>query len=249
MSSGKNIRLGLLSLAAAAMVAALYLALVYAPEEASMGQVQRIFYFHVASGWTALLAFTVVFAASIAYLRGRDPRWDALALSAAEIGVLFTTLILLTGSLWAKPAWGTWWTWDPRLTTTLVLWLIYVSYLLLRGAVEGPTQRATFAAVVGIVGFVDAPIVFMSIRWWRTIHPVVVETSGFQMAGPMVVALLGALVAFSLLFAWLLALRFSLEQARMDVGYLRHRLGLLASARQPVGIRPAAEPGGPAFSE
>jgi len=202
------------------------MAFVYAPKEATMGHVQRIFYFHVASAWTALLAFGVVFLASIAFLRSRDLRWDALALSAAEIGVLFTTLVLITGPLWAKPAWGAWWTWDPRLTTTLVLWLIYVSYLLLRSVVEEPSRRATFAAVVGIVGFVDVPIVFMSIRWWRTIHPVVVTASGFHLAGPMVVAMATALVAFTLLFICLLVLRLSLEQARQEVEHLRHRLGI-----------------------
>ncbi len=205
---------------------ALYLAFVYAPEEATMGDVQRIFYFHVGAAWTASLAFFVVFLGGAAYLRTGDRRWDALALSSAEIGVVFTTIALATGSIWAKPAWGTWWTWDPRLTTTTVLWLVYVSYLILRSAVDEPERRARFAAVVGIVGFVDVPIVFVSIRLWRTIHPVLVKSEGFDMAPEMVHALLAALLACTLLYAYLLLVRTTLERRRLDVEAAKRALGL-----------------------
>lgn len=208
------------------VVAALYAAFVYAPEEATMGQVQRIFYFHVPSAWTAFLAFFVVFIGGVGYLRTRRMGWDIVARCSAEIGVLFTTLALVTGSLWAKPVWGTWWTWDPRLTTTLVLWLIYLSYLLLRSAVPEAEQRAVFASVVGIVGFVDVPIVFGAIRWWRTIHPVVMDTGGFDLARPMLVALFVALAAFTVLYACLLLLRISHEQNREELGALRRAAGL-----------------------
>jgi heme exporter protein C len=204
---------------------ALYMAFVYAPKEATMGDVQRIFYFHVGAAWTAFLAFFVVFLGGVAYLRTQDRRWDALSLSSAEIGVVFTTIALATGSIWAKPAWGAWWTWDPRLTTTTVLWLIYVSYLILRSTIDEPDRRARFAAVVGIVGFVDVPIVFMSIRLWRTIHPVLVKSEGFDMAPAMVYALLAALLAYTLLYAYLLLVRTSLERRRLEVEAAKRALG------------------------
>jgi heme exporter protein C len=161
----------------------------------------------------------------VAYLRTRDRRWDALALSSAEIGVIFTTIALAMGSIWAKPAWGAWWTWDPRLTTTTVLWLIYVSYLILRGTIDEPERRARFAAVVGIVGFVDVPIVFLSIRLWRTIHPVLVKSEGFDMAPQMVQALLAALLACTLLYVYLLVVRTSLERRRIEVEAAKQALG------------------------
>ena len=142
---------GLAILALTLLLAALVAAFVIAPTEREMGDVQRIFYFHVASAWTAFLAFFVVFLASIAYLRTKTPRWDIVAASAAEIGIVFTTLTLISGSVWARSAWGTWWTWEPRLTTTLMLWLIYVSYLILREMVEEPDRRAAFAAVFVII--------------------------------------------------------------------------------------------------
>jgi heme exporter protein C len=215
----------LLAATLAVGLAAVYMAFVYAPKEATMGNVQRIFYFHVGAAWTAFLAFFVVFLGGVAYLRTRDRRWDALALSSAEIGVVFTTIALAMGSIWAKPAWGAWWTWDPRLTTTTVLWLIYVSYLILRGTIDEPERRARFAAVVGIVGFVDVPIVFLSIRLWRTIHPVLVKSEGFDMAPQMVQALLAALLACTLLYAYLLVVRTSLERRRLEVEAAKQALG------------------------
>ncbi|MHB0868931.1 MAG: cytochrome c biogenesis protein CcsA [Chloroflexota bacterium] len=209
---------------APAMVIALYFAFLYAPTEATMGDVQRIFYFHVPTAWVGFLSFAVVFVASIQWLRTKKPRWDALATSGAEVGVLFTTIALLTGSIWARPTWGTWWDWDPRLTTTLILWLIYVSYLMLRSVVENPSRRASLAAVVGIVGFVDVPVVFMSIRWWRTIHPVVITSSSLQLNSSMVTTLVVCLAAFTLLFVHLLRLRMKLELQREEVCRLRDQL-------------------------
>ncbi len=160
------------------MIAALYAAFLYAPREKTMGDVQRIFYFHVGSWWIAFLAFGVVFGASIAYLATRKRLYDSLALSSAEIGVIFTSIGLITGPLWAKPAWGIYWTWDARLTTALVLWLIYVAYLMLRRYVPEEEKRANLAAVAGIIGFIDVPIVHFSIRWWRTQHPQPVVMGG-----------------------------------------------------------------------
>jgi len=223
--AGDRLQRVLLGATLAVGLAAIYMAFVYAPKEATMGNVQRIFYFHVGAAWTAFLAFFVVFLGGVAYLRTQDRRWDALALSSAEIGVIFTTIALAMGSIWAKPAWGAWWTWDPRLTTTTVLWLIYVSYLILRGTIDEPERRARFAAVVGIVGFVDVPIVFLSIRLWRTIHPVLVKSEGFDMAPEMVQALLAALLACTLLYGYLLLVRTSLERRRIEVEAAKQALG------------------------
>ena len=204
-----------------AMVIALYAAFLFAPKEATMGDVQRIFYFHVPSAWVAFLSFGVVFVASIQWLRTKRYWWDALAVSSAEVGIVFTTTALLTGSIWAKPTWGTWWVWDPRLTTTLILWLIYMSYMMLRSAVENPSKRASLSAVVGIIGFIDVPVVFMSIRWWRTIHPVVITGSSINLAPTMIVSLVVCLVAFTIFFVHLLRLRLRLELQREEVYQLR----------------------------
>jgi heme exporter protein C len=208
----------------ASIVLALFMAFLFAPTEATMGDVQRIFYFHVPSAWAAFLAFSVVFVASVQWLRTKQTRWDAMAVSATEVGIVFCSIALITGSIWAKPTWGTWWDWDPRLTTTLILWLIYVSYLMLRTSVENPARRASLSAVVGIVGFVDVPIVFMSIRWWRTIHPVLLGSGGFDMAPSMVVTLVICVAAFTLLFVHLLRLRVSLEIQREEVHRLRDQI-------------------------
>jgi heme exporter protein C len=169
----------------------------------------------------AFLSFGVVFVASIQWLRTKRYWWDALAISSAEVGIVFTTTALLSGSIWAKPTWGTWWTWDPRLTTTLILWLIYVSYMMLRSVVENPSRRASLSAVVGIIGFIDVPVVFMSIRWWRTIHPVVITGSSINLAPTMIVTLVVCLVAFTIFFVHLLQLRLRLELQREDVYQLR----------------------------
>ncbi len=214
----------LAALAAVLLLAALLAAFVIAPTEAEMGDTQRIFYFHVAAAWAAFLAFLLVFLGSVAYLRTKAVRWDILAVSAAEIGVVFTSVTLASGSVWARSAWGTWWTWEPRLTTTLMLWLIYVSYLLLRGMVEEPNRRAAFAAVFGIIGFVDVPIVFMSIRWWRTLHPQVVGTEGFNMEATMLPALFLSVAAFTVVLLYFLLLRTGLERSQQEMVELRQRV-------------------------
>lgn len=192
---------------------ALYMALFYAPREATMGDAQRIFYFHVPSAWIGFLSFFIVFVASILFLLKRERKWDALALSAAEIGVLFTTLVLLTGPLWAKAAWGTYWVWDARLTTTLVLWLVYVGYLMLRSSADD-MKRATMAAVLGIIGFLDVPIIYLSVTWWRTMHPTLVVSESGGLDAAMRITLMVALLSFTLLFAWMLLMRVRLEYKR-----------------------------------
>lgn len=195
----------LLALVAVGMVAALYLAFLYAPTEAMMGDVQRIFYFHVSMAWVAFLAFFLVFLGSLLYLWRGEERWDRLAYSCARLGVLFTSLNIITGVLWAKPIWGTWWVWDPRLTTTTVLWLIYIAYLVVHSAAESG-RGSRFAAVFGIVGFVDVPVVYMSVRWWRTMHPAPVIAGGSEsgLVPSMLFTLLFSVGVFTLFFVYLL---------------------------------------------
>src|SRR6185369_11378740 len=148
----------------------LYAAMIGAPTEATMGPVQRIFYYHVPCAWVMFLAIPANFLASIIYLAKRNAVVDAVAVSTAEVGLVFCTIVLLTGPIWGKPAWGIWWTWDARLTSTLVLWLIYVSYLILRKYATGG-QTQVLAAVLAVFGFLDVPLVYMAIRWFRTQHP------------------------------------------------------------------------------
>jgi heme exporter protein C len=175
------------------------------------GQLQRIFYVHVPSAWVAYVGFAIVFIASIAFLRTGERRWDLLAHAAAEVGVVFCSLVLITGPIWAHPVWGTWWQWDARLTSSLVLWLTYVGYLFLRALAMDPTRAGRPAAVLGIVGFVNVPLVHFSVYWWRTLHPSgptpanPTEASG--LGGPELAAFFTALIAFTLLAAWLLGLR------------------------------------------
>jgi heme exporter protein C len=182
-------------------------AMFIAPTERTMGDVQRIFYYHLPSAWIAFLLFFVNFLASIWYLLRRSTGADAMALASAEVGVSFCTIVLITGPLWARPVWGIWWTWDARLTSTLVLWLIYVSYLVLRHYATGG-QVPVLAATLGIFGFVDVPIVYMAIRWFRTQHPqpVIGGGQGSGLDHHMWVAVLWNLAAFLLLaiqFVWI----------------------------------------------
>lgn len=208
------------------MILALYMVFLYAPREKTMGDVQRIFYFHVGAWWIAFLAFAVVFGASWGFLITRKRSYDQLALASAEVGVLFTTMGLITGPLWAKPAWGIYWTWDPRLTSALVLWLIYVAYLMLRRYIPDETKRANLAAVTGIIGFLDVPLVWVAIRWWRTQHPKPVVMGGPDtgLHPQMLQALLVSLAAFLFLYLWMLHERVSLERTQEEIDHLHKRL-------------------------
>lgn len=151
----------------------LWLVFHYAPTEKVMGPIQKIFYYHVPSAVATFLAFFLVFVTSIIYLSTKNLFWDHIAKSSAEVGVLFCTIVLITGPIWAKKAWGIWWTWEARLTTTLVLLLIYVAYLLIRGYAENRDQAARYSSVLGIAGFLDVPIIYFSVKWWRGQHPLV----------------------------------------------------------------------------
>ena len=213
----------------AQMVIAAGLVFLYAPRERVMGDVQRIFYFHVPSAWVGFLAFFVTLVAGIAYLRTGRHNWDRLAAVSVEIGLLFTMMTIISGSIWARPAWNTWWTWDPRLTTYTILALIYVAYLMLRQGIEDPGRRARLAAVYGILGFISVPITFFSIRWWRTIHPVVIgggsptAEGGFDMTSPMKVVFFFSLFAFTVLYFCFLANRLRLERLAEHVEQLKAR--------------------------
>ena len=194
----------------AVLAIATYLALVFAPTEAVMGQVQRVFYFHIGTAWTALLGFIVAGITGIIYLATRDQKWDIIELAAVEISVVFFLITIVLGSIWARPVWNTWWTWDPRLTTAAVTELIYIAYFMLRQGIEDPNRRARFGAVYTIVGAVSAPITFFAIRLFRTIHPVVIGSGDpgaegdFSMVGDMKVAFFFALFAFTIIFVDLL---------------------------------------------
>lgn len=172
------VRMGLAVLVGLLVIAGAYAIFFVAPMEASQREVQRIFYFHVGSAWTAGVAFFIVFIANIAYLVKRSAMWDRLAVSAAEVGLAFCTVVLITGPIWAKPVWGVAWVWDARLTTTAVLWLLYVGYLLLRLFLDDPARRAVASAAFGIFAFLDVPLVYFSIRIWRTQHPQPVIAGG-----------------------------------------------------------------------
>jgi len=209
---------------------ALYEALIGAPTERSMGDVQRIFYYHVPSAWTAFLLFSVNFGASIAYLIKRRPAADMVALTSAEVGVVFLTVNLVTGPIWARPVWGIWWTWDWRLTSTLVMWLIYVSYLLLRRFSAGG-QAPLLAAALGVLGALCVPFVYFSIWFFRTQHPSPVIGGGGSLDPRMAHVLLINWAAF-LCLAWLVCwTRYQLEVAKRQVEEAQSLESLLDGSR------------------
>jgi len=216
-------RLVLIVITFIAMAAALYTAFVYAPTEPQMGHIQRIFYFHMGTVWVATIAFIIVFVSSILYLWKGSRKWDILAYTSAELGVLFLTLTIITGSIWAKPIWGTWWTWDPQLTTTFILWILYIVYLLLRSSAGTGSKRAKFAAVFGIIAFIDLPLVYLSVRVMRGISPVVFGPGGGGIEPQMMHALLVSMAAFSLLFIVLLIERIDIERMQDTLTRLKLR--------------------------
>lgn len=221
MSSGKRyLYLIFQGLTLILMLAALYSIFIYAPIEKTMGIVQKIFYIHVPSAFLAFFSFFITFVCSILFLRTRDIKWDMIAYSAAEVGVVFCTIVLITGPIWAKPIWNVWWTWDPRLTTALILWFIYVAYLMLRGSAK-ESQRSNYAAVFGIIGFANVPLTFMATRLWRSIHPVIITREGINISGPMQLTLMLTFVAFCFLFLNLLIARVKLENLKHNVENMR----------------------------
>jgi heme exporter protein C len=211
----------------ASMLAAVYLVFVGVRPDALQGDVQRIFYVHMAMWLATFTAFGIVGVASLLYLWRRTPHWDHLGRAAAELGLLFCSLGLATGSIWAKPIWGTWWTWDPRLTLTLILWMIYAAYLLLRSLATQPQQGATLAAILGVTGVIDLYLINRAVYWWRGIHPAVIVTreGGTGLNDPLMrVTLVVCMLAFFLLFLWLLRLRLRTARLQDTVEHLRAEL-------------------------
>ena len=204
------------------MTAALALVFLFVPTDAGQGIIQRIFYFHVPVAWVAFLAFFVTFVAGIIYLVKRNLFWDSLASRSAEIGLIFTTLVLVTGSIWARSEWNTWWTWEARLTTSLVLWFIYLSYFVIRAFISDPAMRARFAAVVGIVGFIDVPIVMFSVNN-RGLHPGGENNSIFHegLGGLMLVTLIVSVFAFTALYLMFLDISTRIEEDRREIKMIR----------------------------
>jgi heme exporter protein C len=201
-----------------ALALATYLALFFAPTEETMGHVYRIFFFHMPSAIACFVLFFINFVASIAYLRQQRREWDVWATAAAEVGILAALIAIGTGSIWARPIWNTWWTWDPRLTTTTIMTLSYVAYLMLRGALDDPARRARYAAVLGIMSFINVPLVYFSSRWFRTIHPVLFAGSNPEAQGdmaltdPMHMTLRICMLVVMATFIFLLFRRVQLEQ-------------------------------------
>ena len=215
-------RRGLLYASAALMGVTLYAVFFWVPTELNLGVSQRIFYFHVPLGWIGMVSVVVVAVASIVYLITGREGWDALAYAAAELGVVFASLILVTGVIWAKADLGWWWTWDAKLTTTLVLWFIYVSYLMVRAYAPRGSQGARFGAVVALFGAIDAPIIYLTTVWWRTAHPElnigpIAEESDALGSSGIYATLLLSVVSFTFLYAYLMVERFSLRRTEVSL--------------------------------
>lgn len=219
------------------MLVALFMALVWAPDATNLSApaeryAQRIFYFHVPSAWLGFLAFIVAAVTSALYLTSRNQKWDMWALSSVEIGLAFFTMVIISGSIWAKPTWNVWWTWDPRLTISTICWLLYIGYLMLRGAVDNPDQRARFAAVYALIAVISIPINWMAIRWWRTIHPAVVvpgevneaAKGGFGMSDNIQTTLFFVLAAFTIFYIALMYHRLKLEQLQRRVEVVKQHI-------------------------
>jgi heme exporter protein C len=220
--------IALTALSAVLVLAAIYLALVGAPAanlKSETGRyAQRIIYFHIATAWVGFLAFFITFLGGIGYLRSGARKWDIVALSSAEIGTMFMLGVLVSGSIWAKPAWGVWWVWDERLTISLIQFLVYVGYLMLRSSVDDPARRARFAAVYGIVAFVSVPINFIAIRLWRTQHPLMFGSEEGGLGPNMMFAFFFCLVTFTVWYVVLMGHRIRLEQVRDEVEHLKQKL-------------------------
>ncbi|MGB9673098.1 MAG: cytochrome c biogenesis protein [Anaerolineales bacterium] len=210
---------------------ALGMVLFYAPTEAVMGNVQRVFYFHVAAGWVGMLGFLVAAVAAILYLRSGKLEYDNLGLAAVEIGIVFAFINIVSGSIWAKPIWNTWWTWDPRLTTATIMELIYLAYLMLRQGIEDPERRARFGAVYVILGFASVPLTFLSARLFRTIHPIVIGSNQpgsqgqFDMSPKMLQAFLFSLFTFTFVFVDFLWHRVRLGKLAENIEALKLKIG------------------------
>lgn len=230
MKSQPRLLLVVDAIALLALAVATAMVFFYAPVERVMGPVQKVFYFHVAAGWVGMLGFLAAVVAGVAYLITRKSIWDLVGLGAIEIGLTFMLINIITGSIWARPIWNTWWTWDPRLTTATIMELVYAAYLMLRQGVEDPEKRARFGAVYAIIGFISVPLTFFSIRIYRTIHPVVIGgadptvNGSFSMTPEMGTTFMVSLIAFSLVFVSLIWHRIRLGQLGERVEQMKLKL-------------------------
>lgn len=215
----------LAALGVAGVIVLHWMVFFWVPTEATQGVIQRIFYIHVPSAWVAFMAFGIVALCGAVYLWLGDDRLDRAAVAAAEGGIVFTTVVLLTGPLWGRIAWGTFWTWEPRLTLTLLLWFIYLGYFMVRSSTENPERGKRFAAVVGIVGALDIPLIHLSVVWFRSLHPqpVVLKPEGPTLPSEMLATLGVGFVSFTLLFFGVFLLRYVLETARHEVDVRERR--------------------------
>ncbi len=217
----QKVLIALAAVAAVLLARNLYVILLQLPDEAQQGAIYRIIFFHVPAAWTAFLCFFAALVGSVAYLGTKNLRYDAFAASVTEVGLAFGAANLITGMIWGRIIWGIWWTWDPRLTSMLVGWLIYAGYLMLRRAVEEPAERATMAAVLSIFAFADVPIIFFSIKWWRTQHPSPVVWGGGKMDPAMLSTLFMNWIPLLLLAFVFLAIRMKQEQVEREIDGLR----------------------------
>ena len=204
------------------MAFTLYLVYFWVPTEQNLGVSQRIFYFHVPLGWIGMMSIIVVAVASILHLTTGRQKWDDLAYSTAELGIIYATLILVTGAIWGKPVWGVWWTWDPKLTTTLVLWFVYVGYLMVRAYGPAGGQGKRFASVIALIGAIDAPIIYKATDWWRSAHPD--NNIPSDLDGRMLLTLLVSVVTFTVIYIYLLMERYSLRKSESGLDELHQRM-------------------------
>jgi heme exporter protein C len=226
MTLKNNVKVLILGIDVILIFISIYLALVYTPSHETMGDVQRIFYFHVASAWISYLAFGVTFVAGLLYLKSKDLKWDTVAYGSAEIGIIFCTLALITGSLWGKAAWGVFWRWeDLKLFITLVLWLVFIAYLALRANAKSRTSKANLSAVFGIIGFICVPLSFAANRIWQQYHPTVIATSQGGLRTSMAFALVVAVFAFTFLYLYLLFVRVDIEIMRETTEEIKQLIG------------------------
>ena len=216
-------RTALFTITAILMLSTIYMIFIWVPTEQNLGVSQRIFYFHVPLAWIGMVSIIVVGVASVAHLVSGNNKWDALAYSSAELGVIFATLILVTGAIWAKPVWGVWWSWDPKLTTTLILWFIYIGYLMVRAYSPSGSQGRRYASVVALLGAIDAPLIYLASIWWRTAHPDlnIGPFAESSLDSNMLLTFVVALLAFTSFYIYLLWERVRIRRVEdtLDVVY------------------------------
>lgn len=212
------------------MLVTIYMVFMWVPTEQNLGVSQRIFYFHVPLGWIGMVSIFVVGIASVIHLLTKKNLWDAIAYSAAELGVIFATLILITGAVWAKPVWGVWWSWDPKLTTTLILWFVYVGYLMVRSFSPRGSQGRRYASVVALLGAIDAPIIYLASIWWRTAHPNLnigpLAESDSDLDSKMLITFFVSLITFTIFYVYVMLERIQMRKCEDDLDEVHQYVSL-----------------------